>query len=107
LVAAFSASVLRCFGAATIEASTICPPMARYLASAVLADLLPGVKALKRCRPWPLRYPRFRLQLPNKPSTKPPTEPPSPTWAAPQPAGQPYGRGAWEGLVRPRHLGAA
>ena len=29
LIAAFSASVLRCLGAATIEASTICPPMAR------------------------------------------------------------------------------
>jgi hypothetical protein len=29
LIAAFSASVLRCFGAATIEASAICPPMAR------------------------------------------------------------------------------
>ena len=29
LMSAFSASELRCFGAATMVASTICPPMAR------------------------------------------------------------------------------
>ena len=29
LISAFSPSVLRCFGAAMIEASMICPPMAR------------------------------------------------------------------------------
>jgi hypothetical protein len=31
LISAFSASVLRCFGADTIEASTICPLIAKYV----------------------------------------------------------------------------
>jgi hypothetical protein len=38
LIAFFSASVLRCFGAATIVASTICPPMARKPAGASAAS---------------------------------------------------------------------
>src|SRR5450631_1880688 len=38
LIAFFSASVLRCFGAATIVASTICPPMARKPAWASAAS---------------------------------------------------------------------